>query len=1427
MISPENICPRCGSTVRGLSEGELCPACLLAACLDTAEESSAPGEEIDENWMERHGLEEAEAASGAGRRFGDYELFEEIGRGAMGFVRRARQVSLDRVVAIKFLLAGPLARPEAVRRFQAEAAAAALSHPGIVAIHEVGRRRHQHYLVMDYVSGTSLAKVVADGPLAAGRAARYVEAIAEAIHFAHEHGVLHRDLKPSNVLIDEEDRPRVTDFGLAKRLGVETGLTLSGQVMGSPGYLPPEQATGEAGKIGRPSDVYSLGAMLYHLLVGCPPFMGENPAEIIRQVVEREPTSPRLLLPSVPRDLETICLRCLEKEPARRYPTARALADELGRYLRGEAIQARPLGIIGRTVRWCRRKPAQAALTGSLGVAVALGLVSVLWGWSSTRQSFHREVEARQTAERALRQLEVQTARNFFANDQAPAGVALLAAMVRREPTDRALAEWLMAELTGRNWPLPAVRPLEHGEPVHHAEFSADGRRILTAALDNTVRLWHAETGLPMGMPLVHDRAAIQHPELFNRGQKCLQACFSPDGAKVATASVDGTARVWDGVSGDPLTPPLRHEDWVTAVGFNRDGSLIATGSRDGVVRRWNTSDGQPSGIGLELGAGVNFVEFSPDGERLLAGGDGGAARIWEVATGRLSGAPLRHEQGVRDGRFSPDGERVATASLDGTARLWNARTGEPLSSPLRHEAQVLVVRFSPDGARLATGSYDQTVRLWDGFNGAALGRPLEHAGIVRAVEFSPDGERLLTASEDRTVRIWEVRSGRLAMEPMRHAAEVWSARFSPDAQRIVTASSDRKCGVWDVRPGAARPLELPARVLVRALRWSPDSRGLVGLSMPPRWYADFTESASGIDLWSDGEVQTVEFSADGQWLVTGASDGGARVWDVAEGVVRLRVRHVGAVFSALFSGEGQRLLTASSDRTAVLWDVRTGQPLLVLRHPDQVRSAEFGAGEALILTTCADEQVRVWDGHDGRLRVGWRPHAGGLTVAQFSPDGTRVVTGSTDSLAQVWDATTGQAITESLQHRGVIRSVRFSPDGARLLTASQDGTARIWWAETGQPASAPFEHAAGVRVGAFSADGKRVVTASEDRTARIWDVATGQPLGSSLGHDGRVFDAAFSPDGRWVATACLRSVWIWPVPDGGDGVMPWLPDLAEAVGGLRQVKETTTEWVAAAAWFEVVERLRGWEDSSPDAVWRRWFLADRSTRPRCPGIGPRFQEDGEVGGSEAADAIAGMVNPRAEHRLPARDPALPSRLIDLSDYYNASLEEDWRASRFLSHNLSTVPRGRQVFDGIEYDIRGGIQLASELLELRGRAFDRVVLGIPVHQACRRLHLLHAADCVAPLEHTIAVFTIHRSDGSQDRLPIRYGIEALPWDWESGGGEGQAKVAWIGTSPAGLPVRLYRTTWTNACPEVKVETIDLESTGMRGAPFVVAITAEQ
>ncbi|MEK7675188.1 MAG: protein kinase [Verrucomicrobiota bacterium] len=391
-------CPSCGADLPSDAPQGFCPRCLvqlghdlLPAEARAVVKSPAPDTVAADPAPITNPQPQISAASL--RSFGDYELVEEIACGGMGIVYKARQRSLDRIVALKRLLFGALSSPEFVKRFRAEATVAgSLQHPNIVAIHEVGIHQGEHYLVMDFVAGQTLAKLAAQQPLPPKRAAAYLKTIAEAVHYAHERGILHRDLKPSNVLIDEFDQPRITDFGLAKRFGVppsggagapepaEAGtpsdLTLTGQVLGSPNYMPPEQAVSGRGKVSRRSDVYALGAMLYHLTTGRPPFVAQTPTETLQQVLESEPVSPRLLTPGLPRDLETIALKCLEKDPARRYPTARALADELSRFVNDEAIQARPVNAAEKLWRWCRRRPALAGL----GTAVLLLLLAIAIG---------------------------------------------------------------------------------------------------------------------------------------------------------------------------------------------------------------------------------------------------------------------------------------------------------------------------------------------------------------------------------------------------------------------------------------------------------------------------------------------------------------------------------------------------------------------------------------------------------------------------------------------------------------------------------------------------------------------------------------------------------------------------------------------------------------------------------------------------------------------------------------------------------------------------------------------------------------------------------------------------------------------------------------------------------------------------------------
>lgn len=1562
----------------------LCPACLLQRALAVEEEGPLgpnPAEEPIPAEPEFH----HRAPDSRHRRFGDYELKEELGRGGMGIIFRATHLRLNREVALKVVLAGPLSSPNAASRLRIEAEAAArLDHPHIVPIYEVGEQDGQPFYTMRLVEGPNLAQALKTGPFEPRRAAALTLTVAHAVQHAHERGVLHRDLKPSNILLDPAGEPHVTDFGLARLVQADSTQTFSGAVLGTPGYMAPEQAGGGGKAVTTAADVYSVGAILYELLTGQPPFRADTPLETIRNVLEREPERPVRLNPAVDRDLETICLKCLAKVPRGRYASASALAEDLERWLARRPIRARPPGVGGHVWLWCRRRPALAAMSVALAGIVALGFVGVLSQWQRAERNADAERAQRQQVQAMVRRLELERVEGFLGNGRGALGLAALAALLREDPGDCVVAHRLLSELTHRNWALPALEPLIHAAEVNYAEFSPDGARLVTACMDNAARLWDAASGQPIGQAMQHDTGAVAHAGLreFTGNLKPVTVRFSPDGRRVATGSIDGTARVWDGATGKPLTPPLVHAGWIGFVQFSPDGGLLATASNDGTARLWRVPTGEAVGAPLRHEQGVVFADFSPAGDRLLTGADDGTAQIWEVATARPVGKRMRHGAVVKAGRFSPDGQRVATASQDRTSRIWDAANGEALSLPLHHENQVVALAFSPDGGWLATASLDFSVRLWNGRTGTLLGQPLKHAGNVRSVQFSPEGERLLTAAEDGTARLWNPRKCEPDGEPINHPGAVWCARFSPDGQKVVTASSDRTAQIWDVRPGAALLRHLGSRQQARWVRWAPDGKSVAIGYFSPHLFDAVSGRAHEHELSSYARARQAEFSPDGQRLAVCAQDQDVLVWDVARDECALRLQGVPPCQSACFNHDGKLIVTGHDDGVAAVWDAETGRLLERLPHPPgaPVTWAEFSTDDRLLLTE-SHRVIRVWHRPAHQTHCQWQPHAQTVTAAHFSPDSTRVVTASEDGSARVWDADSGAALTPPLQHRDAVLQAWFSRDGTCILTASRDNTARLWDARTGLAIGQPLRHEGAVLSARFSPDGRRLVTASADGSVRLWDGRSGEASSSAFLHPSFANDAEFSPDGARFVTACQAGGgYVWDAPQMTGRVPDWLPNLSEAVAGQRLTPDRTTAGVAPAEYLRLKRALARLSPTDPGAEWLHWFIADRSRRSTGPGtrltVPERMAEEGRLARAGAttlcpdlpamlvlkpsdgllyaraaridlasydsssdpqlldradwlsrraialaaqeavswwvradvesargdrpaalalmarasalpharaefwfayavrlesdgrnAEAISaytkavGFGSPDASLRdverrrallarfrlharagraveasadqhkaydvgvLP-RDPHCPPQLLDLAAFYNANIESDWRGMRFLRHNLSRLPQGRQRLGGIEFDVRGAVQLTDEVFGAWELQYPSEVKGIPVGQRAARIHFLHATATRRFAGMNVGRYTMHLANGQTVQFPLVAGTDLACWELSPDWHTNRAVVAWEGTSPAGMPVRLFHSTWTNLTPAAVVNSIDFDTPKPCYSPFLVAITIE-
>jgi WD40 repeat protein len=1059
-----------------------------------------------------------------------YEILDELGRGGMGVVYRARHVGLNRQVALKMILAGTHAGAAQVARFRAEAEAVArLQHPNIIQIHDVGTQDGRPYLSLELVQGASLARHVNGVPQPAVQVARWVQTLARAVEAAHRKGVIHRDLKPSNILLADDGTLKITDFGLAKSMGTATGLTHTDSVLGSPSYMAPEQAEGDAKQVGPAADIYALGAILYELLTGRPPFKAATALETLEQVKTIEPVPPGRLQPGLARDLDTICLKCLEKLPIRRYTSAGALADELGRFLQHEPIIARPIGRLERCARWCRRNPILATASGLLALSLlAVVVVSAVFGLHEARAA--RELRAA-----------LDESRRLSASLTLERGLTLC----EQGSVDRGVL-WL-------------ARSLEMAAGTDRTELQT----AIRANLAGWVRYLH---------PL---RLCLEHPG----GPRAI--AYSGDGATIATGGADGSARLWDAATGAPIGPPLSHSCAVASVAFDRGGRLLLTVGTSGPAYLWSRANGAKHASALEHPGTIQAASFSPDGQSVLTAGDDGTVRFWDAGTGRSFGPVLRHESAVRAAAFGPDGRTVLTGSDDRTAGLWDVASGRRIRS-FRHNSLIVVVAHRPDGKMVFTACDDGIGRLWDLATGHAVGPELRHDARVQTAVFSLDGRMVLTASRDWRARLWDTATGALVSEPMRHQGPVMDAAFSPDGRSIITGSADGTGSLW--RTATTQPIGAPLahRGTVGAVAFSPDGHSLLTAGSLPdarvwEFRGDVSEPTRCLnECWPN----CMAFSPDRRLLAIGGGDCVARAYEATNGqATGVVLRHDDEVKALTFNRDGTILATAGDDRTVRLWDAASGRSIAApLRHGDKVQSLAFSPDDRLILAGTREGSVCVWDVASRRLVGERRDHREPVLALAFSPDGATFLTGSSDQTGRLWRTTSLEPIGAPLRHFGQVWAVGFSPDGLVAATGGADRALQLWDAATGAPIGSPIIDQNPITSLAFSPDGRTIFAGNRGigpTCSRIWDVATREPLGPPMRHHGTVMATAFDRAGtRILAASEDKSIRTYDVPTPMEGAVERIILSVQVMTRMMIDPDGTVRMLSLAEWQERARRV-------------------------------------------------------------------------------------------------------------------------------------------------------------------------------------------------------------------------------------------------------------
>jgi WD40 repeat protein len=1019
-----------------------------------------------------------------------YEVLGILGRGGMGVVYKARQFALKRIVALKMILSGSHADEQDLARFRAEAESVArLQHPHIVQVFEIGEADGHPFCALEFVAGGSLAQQIAGTPQAPRRAAELVETLSRAMHHAHQHGIVHRDLKPANVLLAEDGTPKITDFGLAKQIDNPSGQTRSGAVLGTPSYMAPEQAQGHTHRIGPGTDVYALGAILYELLTGRPPFKGETAVDTMLQVMFFEPVPPHRLQPKLPLDLDTICLKCLQKEPARRYASAGELADDVRRFLYHEPIQARPIGRAARLWRWCRREPKAAAVLFLFGLTVAATFVLTLRSRSQALTQATAEVAQRQEAERLrsaadrladketklrsetqrqLARLAFDEAHHRCAHEDVASGLLMLAASLRQaaEAGDRELERRIRTQLAA--WdrylcPLTDMFPAGLGGVlVDQILFGADGKTVLLAYRDRgTVRLRDARAGTPVAS-FTH---ASDHTYLFAFGpdrQTVAVACKPKKGAPQDARA--GQVQLWDIGAARALGPVCQQPGVYYCLAVRSDNRALLTACHaSSIARVWDVETGKQLGVDLRHPDSVSAVAFYPDERVVITGCVDGRARIWELDSGNALRAEFKHELPITAVAASSNKRLLGTAALDGTARLWNIFGRHAIGPPLRYPHSISAAAFRPDDLAFVTASGDHLIRTWNikPFWPDPVLREADRP--VERVVLSADSRIAVSITRDNVLRVRDVRSGKDVGPIIKLPTLLLMFAVNRDGRVLLTVGRDSQVRLWDTATGRpiGAPLTHPSGIHYASL--SPDG-ALIATICPPGTEADIWDVRTGKKLSTIANLTSfldplLAFSPDGRMLLAATGQNQAQLWELAtRKPVGPPLQHLAPITALAFSADGRTLLTGSEDRTVHLWHAATGKPISPpLPHAHAVSSGAFSPDGRLVATTCSD-WTHLWDAKSGRA-LGpplWQNDAALASIA-FTSDSKAVYASGGD----VWS----WAVPEPLQGspEQILRWAQVNTGleidefgGVRLLSIDEWKARRRRLEELGGPPAVP-----------------------------------------------------------------------------------------------------------------------------------------------------------------------------------------------------------------------------------------------------------------------------------------------------------------------------------------------------------------------------------